>query len=161
MKYLFLISILSFLLFNCSSGEVKFQTADEVLKADKINGSKIYYNPVSADKPLNKDEAAKMSFDKTEHNFGTIKEGQVVQHLFKFKNTGKAPLVITNASGTCGCTVPEWSKEPILPGKSGEIKVSFDSKGKSGKEEKEVYVMANTIPNKTTLSIKSLVLSKQ
>jgi hypothetical protein len=69
--------------------------------------------------------------------------------------------VITSASGTCGCTVPEWPKDAIAPGKSGEIKVSFDSKGKSGNEEKEVYVMANTVPNKTTLQIKSMVLSKQ
>jgi hypothetical protein len=140
---------------------VKFQSADEVLKSDKINGSKIYYNPVSADKPLKENEVSKLSFEKVEHDFGTIKEGEIVQHIFKFKNSGNSPLVITNASGTCGCTVPEWPKEPIAPGKSGEIKVSFNSKGKSGVEEKEVYVMANTIPNKTTVRIKSLVLSKK
>jgi hypothetical protein len=150
-----------FILFSCSSGEVKFQSADEVLKSDKINGSKIYYNPVSADKPLKENEVSKLSFEKLEHDFGTIKEGEVVQHIFKFKNSGNSPLVITNATGTCGCTVPQWPKDPIAPGKSGEIKVSFDSKGKSGVEEKEVYVMANTIPNKTTLRIKSLVLSKK
>ena len=161
MKYLFFISILSFLLVNCSSNEVQYQTADEVLKSDKINGSKIYYNPVSADKPVKENEAAKMSFEELEHNFGTIEEGEVVHHIFKFKNTGKAPLVITNASGNCGCTVPEWPKSPIPPGKGGEIKVSFNSKGKRGSEEKDVYIMANTIPNKTTLSIKSLVLAKQ
>lgn len=150
-----------FILFSCSSGEEKFQSADEVLKSDKINGSKIYYNPVSADKPLKENEVSKLSFEKVEHDFGTIKEGEIVQHIFKFKNSGNSPLVITNASGNCGCTVPEWPKDPIAPGKSGEIKVSFNSKGKSGVEEKEVYVMANTIPNKTTLRIKSLVLSKK
>jgi len=147
-------------LLSCSSGDLKFQSADEVLKSDKINGSKIYYNPVSADKPIKGQEPAKLSFEKNEHDFGTIKEGELVHHIFKFKNSGKAPLVITNASGTCGCTVPEWPKEPIAPGKSGEIKVTFNSKGKRGVEEKEVYVMANTIPNKTTLRIKSLVLAK-
>ncbi len=151
----------AFIFFSCSSGEVKYQSADEVLKSDKINGSKIYYNPVSADKPLKENEASKLSFEKLDHDFGTIKEGDVVQHIFKFKNKGNTPLVITNASGSCGCTVPEWPKEPILPGKGGEIKVSFDSKGKSGVEEKEIYVMANTIPNKTTLRVKSLVLSKK
>jgi hypothetical protein len=148
-------------LFSCSQNNEKFQTAEDVLKSDKINGSKIYYNPVSADKPFKENEAAKLSFEKSEHDFGTINEGDVVEYVFKFKNSGKAPLVITNASGNCGCTVPSWPKDPIPSGKSGEIKVSFNSKGKSGLEEKEIYVMANTIPNKSTLRIKSLVLNKK
>ena len=152
-SYLFLIA---FLALSCASKDAAKQSADEAGDA-----SKIYYNPISADKSMKEGDVAKISFDKLEHDFGTINEGDKVQHVFKFKNSGKAPLVITNASGTCGCTVPEWPKDAIAPGKSGEIKVSFDSKGKSGNEEKEVYVMANTVPNKTTLQIKSMVLSKQ
>jgi hypothetical protein len=160
MKYTFSFFILC-VLFSCSQNNEKFQSAEDVIKSDKINGSKIYYNPVSADKPFKENEAAKLSFEKSEHDFGTINEGDVVEYVFKFKNSGKGPLVITNASGNCGCTVPAWPKDPIAPGKSGEIKVSFNSKGKSGLEEKEIYVMANTIPNKTTLRIKSLVLNKK
>jgi hypothetical protein len=156
MKYQFYLYFVAFITLSCSSKDAKMQSAE-----DKDSASKIYYNPISADKVVKEDQVAKMSFDKLEHDFGTINEGDVVQHVFKFKNSGKAPLVITNASGTCGCTVPEWPKEPIAPGKSGEIKVSFNSLGKSGKEEKEVFVLANTIPNKTTLQIKSMVLSKQ
>ena len=92
--------------------------------------------------------------------FGKVTEGDLAQHVYKFKNTGKAPLVITNASGSCGCTVPSWPKEPIAPGAGGEIKVSYNSTGKSGREEKEITVLANTIPNKTTLRISALVIDK-
>ena len=156
MKFQSYLFLTAFLALSCASKDAAKQSADEA-----GNASKIYYNPFSADKSMKEGEVAKISFDKLGHDFGTINEGDKVQHVFKFKNSGKAPLVITSASGTCGCTVPEWPKEAIAPGKSGEIKVSFDSKGKSGNEEKEVYVMANTVPNKTTLQIKSMVISKQ
>lgn len=162
MKHIFFIPLmLSIIALSCSADKIeKIPSSEDVLNADKISGSKIYHNPVSADKPFKDDEAAKMSFEELAHDFGTIKEGEVVQHIFKFKNTGKAPLVITSATGTCGCTVPLWPKEPIMPGKNGDIKVSFDSAGKSGTEEKEIYIIANTIPNKTTLRISSMVISK-
>ncbi len=100
-----------------------------------------------------------MSFEELAYDFGKIKEGDIVEHIFKFKNTGKAPLMITSATGSCGCTVPKWPKDPVLPGETGEIKVAFDTKGRSGSEEKEVYILANTIPNKITLRISALVLS--
>ena len=66
--------------------------------------------------------AAEMVFEKEIHDFGTFKQGGDGTYLFKFKNTGKEPLIISNAKGSCGCTVPSWPKEPIMPGKSGEIK---------------------------------------
>ena len=143
-----IIFLLPILLSACAGGEgdKKIQSADELLKADKITNSKIYHNPVSADKPVSPDEAAKLSFDEVAFDFGKVKEGEVVEHLFKFKNSGKAPLVITNATSTCGCTVPLWPKEPIPPGQTGEIKVSFNSKGKNGLEEKEIYIF-NKIHN--------------
>ncbi len=91
-----------------------------------------------------------------EYDFGTIDQADgKVTHVFKFKNTGKEPLVISNAKGSCGCTVPEWPKEPIAVGESGEIKVEFDPKNKKGNQSKSVTITANTEPVNTILQIKA------
>lgn len=103
-----------------------------------------------------KNQAA-MKFEAGDYDFGTVKEGQVVEHVFMFTNTGEVPLVIQNASGSCGCTVPEWPKEPIAPGSASEIKVKFDTKGKVGPQTKTVTIIANTSPEITTLSLKGIV----
>lgn len=97
------------------------------------------------------------SFTETEHDFGTIKEGDVVEHKFTFTNTGEAPLIIQNAQGSCGCTVPEWTRTPIQPGESGEITAKFDSKGRRNIQNKTVTVTANTWPKQTTLKIRAMV----
>lgn len=98
-----------------------------------------------------------VNFENTTHDFGNIKEGDVVNHVFKFKNTGDEPLIISSAKGSCGCTVPEWPKEPIPPGADSEIKVQFNSKGKKNKQTKTVTINANTDPNPTRLTIKAEV----
>lgn len=97
-------------------------------------------------------------FDNMTHEFGTIDEGESVKHSFKFKNTGKAPLVITDARGSCGCTVPQWPKEPIPAGGEGSIDIVFNSKGKKGAQNKTVTITANTWPNpRTVLNVKGEV----
>ncbi len=80
------------------------------------------------------------------YNFGTITEGQKVEYSFRFKNTGKNPLVITNAVASCGCTVPEKPEQPIKPGEIGFIKVIFNSKGKQGENHKNIVVTSNAYP---------------
>lgn len=85
-----------------------------------------------------------MKFDELEFNFGTIKQGESVTHEFKFKNSGKEPLLINTAVGSCGCTVPEYPKEPIKPNGSGVIKVTFNSTGKSGPQDKTVTITYDT-----------------
>lgn len=85
-----------------------------------------------------------MKFDELEFNFGTIKQGESVTHIFKFKNTGKEPLLINTAVGSCGCTVPEYPKEPIRPNGNGEVKVTFNSTGKSGPQDKTVTITYDT-----------------
>ena len=92
-------------------------------------------------------------YEHTDFDFGTVKEGEKVKHTFKFKNTGSEPLIISNAKGSCGCTVPKWPSEPIPPGGSGQIDVEFDSKGKPGKQTKRVTVNANTVPAQSFLNI--------
>jgi Protein of unknown function (DUF1573) len=96
-----------------------------------------------------------MTFEKEEHDFGTIKQGDKPTYEFEFKNTGEADLIIMAAKGSCGCTVPEYPKTPIKVGESGKIKVSFDSKGKSGETTKTVSIMCNTKEGSKTLKIKS------
>lgn len=102
--------------------------------------------------------AANLVFSENEFDFGTLEEGEKVEHVFKFENTSNNPLTISNARGSCGCTVPEWPREPIAPGESGEIKVKFDSKGKKGKQSKTVTITANTVPANTILTITSDVI---
>lgn len=86
-----------------------------------------------------------MTFEKESHNFGNVTEGEVVEYSFKFTNTGNRDLLISKAEASCGCTVPEWPKEPVKPGESAYMKVKFDSKGRpEGYTEKELYIQANT-----------------
>jgi hypothetical protein len=101
-----------------------------------------------------------ISFEKTEHDFGTIKEGEVVSYSFTFKNTGEAPLIISQVQPSCGCTVPDWSKDPIPVGGEGFVKVEFDSNGKPNVQNKSVTVTANTWPQITTLRFKAMVIPK-
>lgn len=97
------------------------------------------------------------NFPEKFHDFGEINDGDQVEHVFAFTNTGEAPLLIESAKGSCGCTVPQWPKEPIPVGGSGEIVVRFDSKNKPGVQNKTVTITANTFPSTTTLNIKSTV----
>ncbi len=101
---------------------------------------------------------AGMAFAENSHDFGTINAGDVVEHTFTFTNTGETDLVISNARGSCGCTVPYYPKEPIAPGETGDIKVSYNSKGKKGSEKKNVTITANTEPATTVLNISAEVI---
>lgn len=88
------------------------------------------------------------------HDFGTLKEGPEATYVFKFKNVGKQPLIITNASASCGCTVPVYEKSPVLPGKMGEIKVTFNTTGKGGQPfNKTIYITSNAASEKATYEI--------
>ena len=101
-----------------------------------------------------------ISFEQTEHDFGTIDQGTNVEHTFKFTNTGKAPLVITNATSSCGCTVPTWTKEPVAPGETGEMLVKFNGSGQN-QVTKTVTVTANTEAGTEQLKIKAFVTPKE
>lgn len=101
-----------------------------------------------------------MTFRESTHDFGSIKEGEVVKHTFTFTNTGQAPLVIESATSTCGCTVPQVPEGPIAPGAEGKIEVQFSSAGKGGTQQmKVVSIKANTQPEITQVNIKANVLA--
>jgi len=101
-----------------------------------------------------------IQFATVEHDFGTINEGQVVEYTYTFKNTGEAPMIIQDAKPSCGCTVPNWTKDPIPVGGSGYVKAKFDSNGKPGIQNKVITVTANTYPKQTVLRFKAMVTPK-
>ncbi|MEM9919563.1 MAG: DUF1573 domain-containing protein [Bacteroidota bacterium] len=138
---------------------VQGEKVQEIIPSKEATNAEIIRNPVSADEVVDKDKVAIMTFKETEYDFGTIKEGEVVKHTFSFVNTGKVPLLISNARSTCGCTVPKWPKEPIAPGESGKIKVRFNSTNKRDRQNKPVTITANTYPNNTVVHIKGFVQS--
>jgi hypothetical protein len=102
-----------------------------------------------------------ITFESTEHDFGTIKEGEQVGWYFKFTNTGGSDLIITNATASCGCTVPEYSREPVPPGKEGTIKVVFDSQGRSGTQMKSVTIESNANTLITNLNLKAEIIGNK
>lgn len=99
-------------------------------------------------------------FDKETHDFGSLTEGEVATHEFEFKNVGKEPLTITNVVPSCGCTTPKWSKEPIAPGKTGVITVSYDTKGRPTPFSKNVTIYSNAKTPTKVLYIKGEVKAK-
>lgn len=97
-----------------------------------------------------------MTFDKTEHDFGTINEGDQVETTFKFTNTGTAPLLISGIKGSCGCTVPnDWPREPIAPGADGQFTVKYNSTNKPNLKTNTVTVTANTEKGREIVRIKA------
>ena len=99
-----------------------------------------------------------MTFDRVSHDFGTIKEGETVETKFTFTNTGKSDLIIVDARGSCGCTVPKYPKNtPIAPGEGDEITVRFDSMVKPNLQQKTVTISANTSSGREMLRIKAMV----
>lgn len=102
-----------------------------------------------------------LSWDKSTHDFGSIFQGDVVEHTFKFTNTGNEPLIITNVQVSCGCTVPKgWPRDPVMPGGSGELTVAFNSTGKMGAQTKPVTIVSNAV-NDAKITFTTVVLEKK
>ncbi|MDO3641158.1 DUF1573 domain-containing protein [Mucilaginibacter sp. L3T2-6] len=110
------------------------------------NANKTGNNSADSAQTASNASTAVMKFEKETHDFGKIKAGDLVTYDFKFTNAGKAPLIITDAVATCGCTKPEYSKTPIKPGESSSIHVTFNSAGKVGLQDKQITITANTNP---------------
>ncbi len=91
-------------------------------------------------------EMPEMKFDEEDHDFGNIEQGEKIDFSFKFTNTGKADLIINNCTASCGCTIPNWPRQPIRAGESSYIEVQFDSNGKQNEITKEVTVSTNCDP---------------
>lgn len=96
--------------------------------------------------------AAQLTFENENYDFGNLPSGAKVDHYFKFTNTGKSPLIIKDAKGSCGCTVPVWPKAPIEPGASDSIKISYNAGSQKGKQHKTVTLTTNTVKGKEVCS---------
>jgi len=120
----------------------------------------VYAQQVPQPTTLNKNEVktdvAVFGWDNTTHDFGKVKQGTLVTHEFKFTNTGKVPLVITNVQASCGCTTPAWTKEPVMPGGQGFIKATYNA-ASAGAFNKTVTVTANIETGFIQLTIKGEV----
>lgn len=151
--------ILLFLMLVWSSCQNGGESVNEIRDGNGPNSSMVR-NPVSADMPLDTNQLARISYEEPEYEFGEVKEGTVVEHHFKFTNTGKVPLTILNARSSCGCTIPDWPHDPIPPGQSGEITAKFNTEGKIREQKKIIYVTANTYPNETKVLLHGIVQSQ-
>ncbi|MFN8230074.1 MAG: DUF1573 domain-containing protein [Bacteroidia bacterium] len=142
-NFLLLISLI--VLASCTSKDDKEITTNMIENSASANGK------IDIDKP-------EIKFDEEIFDFGKISQGEKVSHAFYFKNTGSKSLVITSASGSCGCTVPEWPKEPVLPGQNAKVNVIFNSEGKSGYQEKTITIVTNCEPATRIIKIKTEII---
>jgi hypothetical protein len=146
-KILCFLVLLSFLAACTNQNPTVSKTADQ--------------SPLAATDSVDNSNLPAFKFEKEVFDFGEIKEGEKVSYDFKFKNIGNAPLIISSATATCGCTIPEYPTEPLAPGAEGVIRVVFNSSGKPGMQNKIVSISANTNPTLTELNILGNVLSKE
>ncbi len=137
-----------FLTISCANADAKAKINVENLEEAKSRDTEI------------KKGAAEIAFDKVEHDFGTVNEGDIVETTFVVSNPGKTDLIITNAQASCGCTVPTWPKEPIKPGQSGKIEVSFNTSGKPNRQSKSITLTTNTESGMESLILKGSVVPK-
>lgn len=154
-KYLFVSSLaLMAFLISCKSDTT---TTEETTTETTVTEPIITTNEAELSTTVVTDLTS-LSVDRMEHDFGKISDVAPVETKFVITNTGDKPLLISNAQGSCGCTVPEYPKEPIAPGESRDMKVSFNPSGKEGAQTKTVTITANTPEGTTVLNIKSEVV---
>lgn len=147
MKKLFFASLLGAFTF-LSSQALQAQTTTETTKESTTFTKKT------------DDRQAQLTFTNREHDFGEIEEGKVVEYIFTFKNTGNYPLMLQDIRTTCGCTAPEWTKEPIAPNEEGKIIVRFNSAHKAGQQRKVITVISNASNSSESLVLVGTVLPK-
>lgn len=162
MKYnIILLFFCGLFLVSCGDEQANDEKKVESIQTEgQLSNADIIRNPISASDQTDTSNVAKISFVEESHDFGTVEEGKVVEYTFDFVNDGKIPLVINDARSTCGCTVPEWPQNPIMPGKKGQIHVKFNTEGRPNKQSKPITVNANTNPSKTVVYIEGVVTPK-
>tara|TARA_B110000879_G_C11133188_1_gene496968 strand:+ start:107 stop:613 length:507 start_codon:yes stop_codon:yes gene_type:complete len=147
MKKIVLLTVLisAFAISSCKNDSASSKIKNENVEAAAVRDAKINLGSPA------------IEWDKTEHDFGTIEQGEKVETIFTLSNVGKGDLVITNAKGSCGCTVPDWPKKPIKSGEKAEIKVVFNSRGKKNKTANTITLTTNTEKGNEVVRIKAFV----
>ncbi|MBO4582224.1 MAG: DUF1573 domain-containing protein [Bacteroidales bacterium] len=116
--------------------------------------------PVSAEGETDNSKMPVISFDKLSHDFGNLMQGEKVSYTYHFTNTGKSPLVISSVVPSCGCTVAQFTKTPVMPGDKGDVSINFNTETKHGMISSGVTVQANTYPSETRLTFTAIVETK-
>lgn len=140
--------------------EEKNQNADNS-PIDQSENGLILRNPIQLDGTIDSSILAIISYNEEVFNFDSIQEGEIVKHDFSFKNEGKAALKIMNITPSCGCTSTEYSDGVIAPGETGKIQVSFDTNGRTGKQNKPITVSTNSVPSISTIKMEGYVIPKK
>ena len=155
MRYHFLALSALFYCFACGESE-------PVVQQLPATGSitELVRSPVTADGEVDPARLPQMQFDTTTYDFGTVREGDIVEYTFGFTNTGRTPLLITDARSNCGCTIPEVPEDQVAPGARSSIGVRFNTADKTGEQVKPVSITANTYPSMTTVYLRGTVLPK-
>jgi len=141
----FIASLVAIVLASCSSATDRIKSPDDT----------------ASDTDAMMEALPTIAFVEEFHDFGEVQEGEVVEHTFTFTNEGEGPLIISNAEGSCGCTVPDWPRQPIAPGQKGQIKVSFNSENRAGRQDKRVTLTTNAVPQTKVLNITSNVIANE
>jgi len=145
---LFAFLIATTFMVSCGNGNAATKVNKENLDSAKSRDTEIKKGVVT------------ISLDKREYDFGTVNEGDIVETVFKVTNSGETDLVITNATGSCGCTVPVWPKAPIKPGETGDVAVKFNTSGKPNRQMKTVTLTTNTESGREVLTLRGSVTPK-
>lgn len=119
-----------------------------------------YAQDAKTEKAAPNPNAPKLIFKEETYGFGEIPEGPQVTHEFKFTNTGKEPLILSNVKASCGCTTPSWPKEPILPGKDAVILVTYNTQGRPGPFTKSITITSNADTPTKIIFIKGEVVKE-
>lgn len=141
--------MMAFFIAGCSSSST--QGSDNTINPDAIK------NPNTANGSTDSSNLPRFEFDEEIHDFGRVIQGEKVSYSFKFKNSGKSDLVISEAKGSCGCTIADYPKKPIPPDGEGTIDVTFNTETKKGYQNKTITVIANTQPNTKVLTVKAQI----
>ncbi len=142
-------------LYSCNQPTKETNENTSVSKAEVIETSS---NTPTTENVADAPKAfAAFKFEESTHDFGEIEQGDVVKHTFQFTNSGDAPLLISDIKTTCGCTTPNYTREPVAPGETGQIDVQFNSAGKAGVQNKVITIYANTQNQRETVSITTSV----
>lgn len=148
------LAVMAFFFFSgCGSGS----TGGSSNGNDTTVNSDALKNPNTADGSSDTSSLPRFQFDEEIHDFGRVIQGEKVSYSFKFKNSGKSDLVISDAKATCGCTIADYPKKPVPPGGNGTIDITFNTEGKKGYQNKTVTIIANTMPNTKVLTIKAQI----
>lgn len=145
---------LMLLALSCKQADNNPAKPQDALSPEVVN------NPATASGTDSKKGVPEFKFEQETWDFGQIQDGEKISFAYQFTNVGDAELVIRAANGSCGCTVPEFPKDPIPPGGKGIINVTFDSNGKTGMQHKTVTIISNTIPNTKVINVTGEVLPK-